>query len=295
MELNTFYDYHADNTRIGKSGLDLISKSPLKFYFERIWEGRAPLDTKALRLGKFYHAYLFEPERLDLDFYILKERAILASLIRGGAKSPRATTVYKEWLAEQVEECGIKTMVSEEYSDLAQPMKDALLRNPSIAALLNHKGECEKTILWECNGVKMKSKLDKYIAEFWAGIPELHELYGYEVIIDYKTTEDATDSGFAKSAYKYFYDKQNAMYVDSVGGNAKFIFIVQEKSFPYLAKIHQLSEEDIDRGREIYQADVKKYKTCMEKFAATQDVFASFEGYENDKEINTIFLPNWAR
>lgn len=293
MELKeTFYDYHADNTRIGKSGLDLINKSPLKFYFERIWEGRTALDTKALRLGKFYHAYLFERERLDLDFYILKERAKLAQI--GGAK-PRSTTVYKEWLANEIEECGIKTMVSEEYSDLAQPMKDALLRNPSIAALLNHSGECEKTILWECNGVKMKSKLDKYIELFSCDLPELEELDGYEIIIDYKTTEDATDSGFAKSAYKYFYDKQNAMYVDSVGGNAKFIFIVQEKSFPYLAKIHQLSEEDIDRGREIYQADVEKYKTCMEKFAATQDVFASFEGYENDKEINTVFLPNWAR
>ncbi len=293
MELKeTFYDYHADNTRIGKSGLDLINKSPLKFYFERIWEGRTPLDTKALRLGKYYHAYLFEPERLDLDFYILKERAKLAQI--GGAK-PRATTAYKEWLANEIEECGIKTMVPEEYSDLAQPMKDALLRNPSIAALLNHSGECEKAILWECNGVKMKSKLDKYIAEFGSNLPELDELDGYEVIIDYKTTEDATDSGFAKSAYKYFYDKQNAMYVDATGGNAKFIFIVQEKSFPYLAKIHQLSEEDIDRGREIYQADVEKYKTCMEKFATTQDVFASFEGYENDKEINTVFLPNYPR
>jgi hypothetical protein len=291
MVQENFYDYHADNKRIGKSGLDLINKSPLKYYFERIWEGRTPLDTKALRLGKFYHAYLFEPERLSLDFYILKERAVMAQI--GGAK-PRATTAYKEWLASQVEECGIKTMVSEEYSDLAQPMKDALLRNPSIAALLNHQGECEKTVLWECNVVKMKSKLDKYIEQFNSDLPELEELNGCELIIDYKTTEDA-GTGFLKSAYKYRYDVQNAMYVDSVGGNAKFIFIVQEKSFPYLAKIYQLSEEDIDRAREIYQADVEKYKTCMDKFAVTQDVFASFEGYENEKEINTLFLPSWER
>jgi hypothetical protein len=293
MVQETFYDYHADNKRIGKSGLDLINKSPLKYYFERIWEGRTPLDTKALRLGKFYHAYLFEPERLSLDFYILKERAVMAQI--GGAK-PRATNAYKEWLANEVEECGIKTMVSEDYADLAQPMKDALLRNPSIAALLNHPGECEKTVLWETrDGVKMKSKLDKYIKDFQSNLPELDELNGREVIIDYKTTEDA-GTGFLKSAYKYRYDVQNAMYIDSMGGDdVRFIFIVQEKSFPYLAKIYQLTEEDIERAREIYLCDVEKYKSCMEKFEATGDVFASFEGYENEKEINTLFLPSWER
>lgn len=287
----TFYDYHADNTRIGKSGLDLINKSPLKYYFERIWEGRTPLDTKALRLGKFYHANLFEPERLDLDFFILKERAVMAKI--GGAK-PRATNAYKEWLAEQVEECGIRTMVSEEYADLAQPMKDALLRNPSIAYLINLPGECEKTVLWEKNGVKLKSKYDKIIRNFHSELPELEELNGYDVIIDYKTCEDA-GKGALKSIWKYRYDVQNAMYVDAHGGDVKFIFIFQEKTFPYLAKMYQLNEEDIEKAREIYLNDLAKYDACMKKFEATQDVFASFEGFENDKEIEVVFLPSWER
>ena len=52
------YDYHGDTQRIGKSGLDLINKAPIKYYLERLAPDRTPLDTKALRLGKFYHAYL---------------------------------------------------------------------------------------------------------------------------------------------------------------------------------------------------------------------------------------------
>lgn len=291
------YDYHADTARIGKSGLDLIHNAPIKYYLERIWQGRKPLDTKALRLGKFYHAYLFERHRLDLDFYRLEEREKLAQI--GGAK-PRGTNAYKEWLAEEIEECGTRVMVSDEYYDIAPEMDTALRSNPIILELLEYQGKCELPIQWEMqNGVKAKSKLDKFIQEFHTNTPELMEFNEYDLVIDYKTCEDASPMGFRKSVLKYRYDVQAAMYIDAVESKllrkCKFIFIVQEKSFPYLCDVYELSEEDIDNAREIYLQDAQVYKECMSKFEVTQNPLESFYGYSKEKKVNTLFLPNWER
>lgn len=295
-----YYDYHADNERIGKSGLDLIHKAPIKYYLERLWEGRKPLDTKALRLGKFYHAYLFEPERLKLDFYRLEERAKLAEI--GGAK-PRATNAYKDWMAEQIEECGLRVMVPDEYFDQAPEMEKALRNNPLIVELLEHPGSCEMAVKWTmANGVLAKSKFDKFIPCFHTDTEELSEYKNCNLIIDYKTTEDASPLEFRKSVLKYRYDVQAAMYLDAFElgcfgkcETTKFIFIVQEKTFPYLCDIYELSEEDIDNAREIYLSDADVYKECMEDFKVSQNPFKSFYGYSKKPSVKTLFLPNWER
>jgi exodeoxyribonuclease VIII len=290
------YDYHGDTERIGKSGLDLIHQAPIKYYLERLAPDRIPLDTKALRLGKFYHAYLFEPHTLETDFYILRESEKLAEI--GGVK-PRVTTAYKDWMAEEVAKCGDRVLIQEDYADQADPMKAALMRNPIIRELLESPGKTEFPILWEMeNGVQAKSKLDKFIPKFISMSEETAKLDGCYVILDYKTADDASLIGFTRSVKKYRYDVQNAMYLDAIdyagGGNlgapVVFVFIVQEKSYPYLCEVYELAEEDIEAAREQYLSDAEVYKTCMQKWRETGDPFEAFHGYSESPAINTIFL-----
>lgn len=289
------YDYHGDTERIGKSGLDLIHQAPIKYYLERLAPDRIPLDTKALRLGKFYHAHLFEPHTLETDFYILRESEKLAEI--GGAK-PRGTTAYKDWMAEEVAKCGERVLIQEDYAAQADPMKRALLANPIIRELLEAAGVSEMPILWETdNGVKAKSKLDKFIAYFKSQSELTEQLDGCHVIVDYKTSEDASLNGFTRSVRKHRYNVQGAMYTDAVqtlrlGSDTpiKFIFIVQEKSYPYLCEVYELAEEDIEAAREQYLSDAEVYKTCMQKWRETGDPFEAFHGYSEIPAINTIFL-----
>ena len=52
--------YHNDTTRVSKSGLDLIRKSPAQFY-HHYYVHRAD-DTDAMRIGRNIHTRIFEPD-----------------------------------------------------------------------------------------------------------------------------------------------------------------------------------------------------------------------------------------
>jgi exodeoxyribonuclease VIII len=87
------------------------------------------------------------------------------------------------------------------------------------------------------------------------------------VIIDLKTTEDASPRGFAQSVKKYRYDVQAAFYSDGLEeatGKAcnGFFFVAVEKHPPYLVGWYFIGNEDLKEARQKYKKNLMTYGFC---------------------------------
>ena len=77
-----------------------LSYSSIKYALGdmRLWEmymrGQLRKESDALRFGSLYDMMLFEPEKLDDQFYRLDDGNIIADI---GGKYPRNTKRYREW------------------------------------------------------------------------------------------------------------------------------------------------------------------------------------------------------
>jgi exodeoxyribonuclease VIII len=273
--------YHADKSRIGKSGLDLIHKSPAHYYAKYLDPNRErEKQTPALLMGSAVHMAVFEPQDFMKKFVVINDTAIIAEI---GGKAPKQTNRYKEWLQDFARENAGKTILSSEDFEKCLKIKEAVYNHPT-AALLLEGGVAEQRVDWLWQGedknfnpiqVKCKSKMD------W----QSHNGF----IVDLKTTEDASPAGFGKSIFNYRYDVQGAFYTDAyrqATGNEPrgFIFIAVEKSAPYAVALYYLTPEQIARGRREYEADLRTYHECL--------ISGEFPAYGID--IKPAQLPAWA-
>jgi hypothetical protein len=87
------------------------------------------------------------------------------------------------------------------------------------------------------------------------------------VIVDYKTTQSVEPYTFAKSVKKFRYDLQAAYYrrgMEAAGYKVTdFMFVAQEKTYPYASKVFRMTKEQMDFGwsiMETYLEDFKEYK-----------------------------------
>ena len=94
---------------------------------------------------------------------------------------------------------------------------------------------------------------------------------GGGIVVDLKTTRDASPAGFKKSVRMFRYDVQAAWYLDGVNkGFAKgeemfttFIFIAVEKEPPYGVAVYQLDEDDVQKGRDKAAHDMSTYANAI--------------------------------
>jgi exodeoxyribonuclease VIII len=89
------------------------------------------------------------------------------------------------------------------------------------------------------------------------------------IIVDLKTTEDASPRGFAQSVRKYRYDVQAAFYSDGLeaatGKECEgFFFIAVEKSPPFLCAVYFLGADDLLEAKQKYQKNLLTYRLCKE-------------------------------
>jgi exodeoxyribonuclease VIII len=113
------------------------------------------------------------------------------------------------------------------------------------------------------------------------------------VILDVKTTKDASPEGFARSCGQYRYDVQDALYTDLsaqyFGGDSddwEFLFLAVENTPPFNAAIYRLSEADIEYGRMAYLADIRKYMSWA-------DGYEEQTGYQEGEM--TLTIPGYFR
>lgn len=259
-------DYHADTSRIGKSGLDLIHQSPLHYWAAYLDPNREHREqTPAMLMGSVVHQLVLEPHKRDY------------------APMPdvdRRTTAGKEAYARAIAANPLAQLVPAKTWDTANRMADAVHRNKA-AMLLLEGGEMEKRVDWTepTTGAQCKSKLDCW-----------NPKHGF--IVDLKTADDGSEEGFGRSAYNYRYHVQSAFYTDALVNNnitvERFYFIVVEKEAPFAVSIYYADNDVIEKGRQAYLTDLFLYEQCRAS--------NKWPGYSSENTLQTALkMPAWAK
>ena len=158
-------------------------------------------------------------------------------------------------------------------------MVSALYRTPFVKKMLD--GAHELPLFWtdEMTAEPCKVRLDA-----------LSEVNGQPIIVDLKTTADASTDGFMRSAVKYGYDFQAAMYSEgyekNYGKKPLFVFIAVEKDLPFSVNILQADEALLRRGYDLFRELIGTYNQCKKT-----GVWWGYLGPYN--QINNLALPSF--
>lgn len=252
-------EYHA-SPAISKSGLDLIRKAPALYAYRR---DNPTEQTPAMRLGSLTHTVVLEPE------------VFAHSVIARPEGIDRRTSAGKaDWAAFEIMAEGREIITNEEGAKLAA-ICDAVRSHPAAAKALAGSPTIEQSIFWDADGIACRCRPDAVTER--------------GVIVDLKTTRDASPEGFSKSIQAYRYHVQAAFYSDgyrAAFGEAPrgFVFVAVETEAPYLVAVYVASEAMTQRGRVDYQTDLDTFRRCQES--------GTWPGY-SDAPL-TIDLPKWA-
>jgi hypothetical protein len=254
---------YRNHPAISRSELFKIRESPEKFKY---YQEHPEEPTPALIFGQLLHAMALQPETVN-DLFII------------APKVDRRTKAGKEAFAEFEAEAENKTVVADDMYQQAQEMCESLKQNDYVKKLL--KGEREKPFFWndDLTGETCKCRVDC-----------LTELGDNLIVVDLKTTENAETEAFMRSAIKYGYDFQSAMYNKGVevntGKKPIFVFIAIEKKPPYSINILQCDELFIKRGYDLFREYIGIYSECKKT-----GVWWGYLGRYN--QINNLALPSY--
>ena len=243
---------------ISKSGLDLIAKSPYLFRYRP-----KPEPTKALLIGSAFHAATLEPHTFT-DFFAV------APEVNARTKDGKATL---EQFRQENE--GKSVLVRDDAQKVAAMAQAA--RNHPIAAALLAEGVAETSIFHrdETTRELVKVRTDWMVED---------------LLVDLKSTEDASASGFSRSCWNYRYFVQAAFYMDVANALfdrrfSGFVFIAVEKAPPYQVAVYHADYEMIQAGRIEYRRCLDLYHECR-----GADRWPGLNG----GQIESIGLPRWA-
>jgi exodeoxyribonuclease VIII len=252
---------------VSNSMLNVLARSPKEFYqrfIEETWTEDEP--GKALTLGSALHCKVLEPE-------LFGDRYILAPRVDGRTKEGKAAR------AALAEAAGDRTIIDADTHELVAAMARSIEQHDDASELLapGHGGIVERPILWGWNDISC------------AGTPDLVCL-DRRLIVDVKTTQDASPEAFAGSVAKYGYHRQAAMYCRGVeevyGETCRFIFIAVCSNPPHDVGVYELSMAAIDQGAAEVVSLLEEYKRRKE----THDWKSAWS-----RGVVELSLPRWYR
>lgn len=251
-------EYHK-SAATSKSQLDQFAKSPAH-YLASLTTPRK--ETAAMRIGSIFHGMILEPERVKIA---------VAPACDKRTKEGKAT-----WEAFCLENAGAEIVTAEE-GEMLTGMVASVRAHPAASALLSGPGIAEGSAYW----------IDEQSGELCRCRPDFYR-QDLGIIVDLKSTEDASPEGFARSIAKYGYHRQNAMYADGVESSTGdfvkgFVFVVTEKSAPYCTAVYSLDMQGVEIGRDQYKRLLLDLADCK--------VAKKFPGYSD--RIETLSLPAW--
>lgn len=240
-----FEEYRAINA-FNNSMAGLIERSPLHAVHG------FPDSSDSLDFGSLVHTLVLEPETFD-SIYAVTDLNL-------------ATKEGKAFKAE-AESSGKKIVKGATVSS-AYRARDSIMTNDDASYLLRD-GNAEVTMLADIDGTPVKARVD------W--------LRTDGVLVDLKTTQDASVKGFAKSIHTYNYHRQGAFYSDIYNlqpscWSTDFIFVAVENKPPFAVKCHSVSPQYFELGREKYLRALDVYRECKQR-----DVWP---GYPNGVHIH---------
>jgi len=261
-------DYHR-HPAVSKSHLDQVAKSPLHYWSRYLDPDRVQFEpTPAMQVGTAVHTHVLELDQWDARYVVMPEG------IDRRTKAGKA-----EWEAFTASAAD-RTVISAADFELVQRMGRAVYGHPAAALLLQQlSGQAETTHMWTDadTGLECKCRPDWLTDDG-------------SLIIDLKTTEDASPRGFQRSVGNWRYHVQAAWYLhglEQATGTRpeQFIFVCVEKRAPYAVAVYAADAEMIAIGDAAAKRDLEVLATCKAANA--------WPGYSD--QIETINLPPWMR
>lgn len=248
-------EYHA-SPGISSSGLKELAKSP-KHYQMYISGPRK--QTPSMLIGSAVHSLVLEPDVFPLEF----------------AVSPECRRGSKEWIRFEQDNPGKNLLKPSEYEQ-AVNMRDSICSDVFAVGLLSCPGAAEHSLYWMHDlGILCKCRPDF--------------LTDNNLIVDIKTSEDASPEGFERAIGKWKYHISAAFYTQGVeavtGRSVKgFSFLVVENEPPYLVAYYLADNEMLERGNLAVERYLNRYKECTEN--------NHWPGFP--KRFVPISCPSWA-
>jgi hypothetical protein len=238
--------HHSEEYRycMTSSGLKQIEKSPLHWHTMRTMPRVGP--TAAMAFGSAFHSYMLEPHKIERELLTGKTQVTIDDneMISVNAAAKKSL----EGMRESLMACELSAII---------------MNHPKI--IIEQAGIFQDPIRPNVYGT-IKPDIR---------IPELG------MIVDLKTTTDASETGFPRSVRRFKYDWQAWWYLR--GANAishelydKFVIIAIEKTPPYGVMLYELTET-------MYWAEIR-VMPLIEKFSLCLDM-DRWPGYKNYEVI----------
>lgn len=249
--------YHAHEALGSTSLKTLATKTPAHYKHDQA----NPRHSDAFDLGTAAHSLILEGdtsqfEIVDAANWMTKDAKAAKAAARDAGKVPLLTKEF-----EQV-----------------KAMRDSVMAHPlAKVAFTGHVAE--RSVFWTHEtGVPLKTRPDALHTGGQLG----------NLIVDLKTTVNASPDEFGRTAANFGYHIQQAHYQaglkEAYGEDFAFLFVLVEKQAPYLPAVVELHADDVARGAELADRGVRIFTEC----SAT----GNWPGYESTEPIE---LPRWAR
>lgn len=226
-------------------------------------------SSDAMNLGTALHMLMLEPDRFESTY--------VAADIDRRTKEGKA-------LAAEIEAAG-KTPIKQAEFDAVQAMRDSILRSPAARGYFDGSSTLttELSVFWDDEDVSpeitvaCKLRADAVVK-------------GAGMILDIKTTQDASAEGFARSVVNFGYHVQAAHYLSAGAASEtyprRFRFIAVETSAPWSVGVYELDAAAMEAG---YALREKGIRRIVDGEAKDQ-----WRGYAAGLEPQTLALPAWA-
>jgi hypothetical protein len=222
-------DYHAMTEIVSNSYLGRLSKVPAA--------AKIPQEeTEAMKFGRAFHSYVLEHDNFVNEFVVPD-----AFPTNPNKRSTQKTVdAYNEW----VKELNGKQAITKDDCETIDKMRDAIMNHPFASKLLQ-EGISETTLIWqdEETGLMCKARPDR--------IPEGNK----GVILDLKSTKNASKSAFQSDCVKYGYAREMALYLEgfSILTKTPYVDLISaliavEKEPPYRVEVYVLDMDFIQYG-----------------------------------------------
>ena len=255
-EIITNAEYHGRKTHLSSTNVRTHKKNKKQFKYSLTHD--LVKQTKAMADGTAVHAFFLERDKFDTDFVIKP------------ADMRLNTKAGKEWAQEHQS----KIIIDSELGNNLFEMEKSFMDSPA-KLIYDIKGQTELSYFWDDLGtIKGKCRPD-WISD------------DGEIVVDVKTTTDASPRGFQKSIANWGYHLQLGWYLrglQKLGLPAKeFIFIAIEKTPPFSVGVYRANKDMITYAND----EINNLVYDIDESLKSDD----FPDYT--PEIMDLGLPNW--
>lgn len=275
-------DYHADKEWFSSTGLKLARRS-LRL-FKMFLDGTYVIENKPqFDFGNSFELALLAHEEFDNKVAVEDEIYNQIYLSNPDVKSPRSTSMYKEWYESQKANGKYVTpAMGQDSFETIQCMLESCYQDAVIAKLIKNI-EYNYSLFWiDETGLKLKTRPDICKSK-------------KNIVVNLKTTLDGSPEQFSKDLANNDYPFQASLEIEGVIKSGfmeqvdNYFWLVCEKRPPYSATLYEFTHEDRQ-----WCADELRYTLNTVSNAVKTNVWPSYsQRADNKYGIIEAKIPAW--